>query len=226
MTGERRTATKRYALNAMAPGSAAGENGGFRGFHGDDAAVRQQALEVEARARQGRAGADPGHERVDHAVIVVKDFRAGGGVVGLYGVGVGKLAGLEGLAFLGDAFGLRHGGGHAAFRGGKGQFRAQGGQQAPALHAHGFRHGQHAAQAAHGADEGQTYAHVAAGRLDDRAARGQFPALHGAIQNIEGGPILDGAARILIFEFQQQDARQSGGKTGKTQQRRASDALE
>ena len=125
---------------------------------------------------------------------------------------------------LSDAVRLLHGRAHALVRGREFELRAQGLEQITALQAHGFRHGKHATQAAHGRDQGHADAHIAAGGLHQHAAGLQFAVFQGALNQIKGHAILDGAAGIAVFQLQPDRARQLAGKV-QTKHGRIADGL-
>ena len=118
---------------------------------------------------------DAGDERVD-ARQLLQDLRPGRAAVHL---GVGRIVELlrhEPVRVLGQQLlGAADGAVHALRVRGEHEPRAVGDQQRAPLLAHRVRHREHQAVALHRRDQRQADAGVAAGRLDDRAARPQPP---------------------------------------------------
>ena len=130
------------ALDLMGPGAALTENRRVLGLHRHDFHRRILLLDVLPHTGDGAAGTHAGHEDVHFAAGVRPNFRAGGGAVGGRVGGVDKLAGDEAVGNLLSQL-LRFGDGplHPLGPFSQHQLRTVGPHQLPALHAHGFRHG-------------------------------------------------------------------------------------
>ena len=155
------------------PTRAAGEHRAL-GIGGDDPDRRVLLLQVPGRAGDRAARAGAGDEVGDPPGGLPPDLGPGGLGVGERVVGVGVLVGAEGVALVGQPLGDlvvalrivgRHG--HRAHD----HLGAVGLQQRDLLGRHLVGHHEHALVAALAGDDRQADAGVAAGRLDDRAAR-------------------------------------------------------
>ena len=194
----------------MAPGLAAGEQGRGGGLHGHNPHVGVLLLQVAAHACNGAAGTYAGHEDVHLAVGIVPDLWAGGAVVGP-GIGGGiKLTGQEAARDRGgDLLGLFHGARHTALGRGQHQLRTVGGQQLPALQAHGLGHGEDDLVATGQAHGRETYAGVAGGGLHDGAAGQELALFFGVFNHFQGYTILYGAGGVEGFQLDQHGGGQA-----------------
>ena len=101
------------------------------------------------------------------------------------------------------------------------------GQHLAPLDRHRFRHGQDQPVAARGADEGESDAGIARGRLDqDRARPEPALGLH-RLDHADPDAVLDAADRVEEFELEQQVGARAflGARRGHADQRRVADGL-
>ncbi len=123
--------------------------------------------------------------------------------------GVDKLAGDKAVRdFLRQLLGLLDGSLHALAALGQHQLRPVGPHDLPALHRHGFRHGDDHPVAAGGGDCSQADAGVAAGGLDDDGAGLELPALLGVPDHGPGDPVLDGTGGVQVLQLGQEPGGQ------------------
>ena len=164
-------------------------------------------LQIPARAADGPAGADPGHEVGDPPVGLGPDLRAGRGVVRRGVLRVGVLVRLPAAGQFG-----RHPARHAVVRiGVRGRDRtrarndvgAVGAQHAELVLGHLVRADENAFVAALGGDDGQPDSGVPRRRLDDRPARPELPGRLGRLDHAQGDPVLDRAARVEILHLRE-----------------------
>ena len=166
--------------------------------------------EIAAKAGERAAGADAHHHRVDIAVELGQDFRAGGGFMRQRIGRVGELVGIEGAGQLrGDLLGhvlvifgmaLADVGARHAHLG------AQSAQMLDFLARHLVGHDEDDAVALGDADLGEAEPGVAGGGLDNGAATLQPAILLGRSDHRQRDAILDRAAGVLAFELDEQPA--------------------
>ena len=159
-------------------------------------------LQELAYAREGSAGTYSGYEVIDLAVGIVPDFRTGCCPVGSRICRVHELTGDEAVRrFLCQFLSLGDGALHALGAFGQDQFRAGGFQDVPALHAHGFRHGQDDAIALGRRDGGQADACVAAGGLNDHRTFLQQALCFSILNHRPSNSIFNASSRIKRFNL-------------------------
>ena len=176
----------------MRAGRAALQHRALCRLHRHDAHGGILRLQILGHAGQRAAGAHARHEDVHLAVGILPDFGAGGAAVH-GGVGrVGKLVGDQAARDLLMQL-LRPGDGalHAQRAVGQHQLRAIGLNQRPPLGTHAVGHHDQRAVAARRRHPRQADARVAAGGLDDGAARFERAARLRRVQHGAGGAVLD-----------------------------------
>ena len=168
------------------------KDGGGLGFYGDDLHVGVLLLQKLTGARDGATGAYASHEDIDLAVGGTPDLGTCGGVVDS---GVGSVLELLEDDAAGDAvaqgFSSSDGTFHAVLTRCETYLGAIGFHEVAALYAHGLRHCEDEVVALDGADEGEAYACVAAGRLDDGGA---------GLEDAVSLSILDHGQRDTVFD--------------------------
>ena len=175
------------------------------GLHADDANVRVQLFQSPRQSHQGARGAQGGHDGGDPAAGLFPDFIGRAVVMGLP---VGLVVVLIGdvvliREFAGQPVGLLDGAVRAEMARRQANLRAPCAKDLLALHAGIFRHGEQQAVSFDGAHQGQTDTGVTAGRLHDGLLGGQLAGPFGRFDHEHRGPILDGTARIQIFQLGQ-----------------------
>src|SRR5207247_2017216 len=149
-----------------------GRRGRLDGVDGHVGALAAQHL---ADAGDGAARADPGHEGVDLRELG-QDLGRGRAAVDLRVGGIRELLRHVPVGVLGEhLLGLADGAVHALRVGREHERRAVGDEEGAALLAHRVGHGEHEAVALDRCHQCEADAGVAAGRLDDRAARPDEP---------------------------------------------------
>ena len=169
--------------------------------------ARVLLLEEPAAAAHGPAGADAGHEGVERPAGLFPDLRGGELLVRLDVVGVVVLVQVEAVGRLGgDAPGhrvvaLRRLGRHVGGR--HDHLGAEGLERVLLLLRHLVRHREDAAVALDGRGQRHPHPGVAAGVLDDGAARLEQPGPLRLLDDVERHAVLDGAARVQVLELDQ-----------------------
>ena len=168
-----------------------------------------RSFRITRGAGDRAAGADAGDEVRDRSARLFPDLRPGRVVV-RFGIElVVKLIRLEGAGNLGretigDAV-VRFGrvGRHVRRR--DHDVGAVGAQQIDLFLRHLVGHHENAAVAANRRGHRQARAGVAAGRFDDGAAGLEQSLAFGGVEHRDGGPILDAAARIHVFDLREHE---------------------
>src|SRR3990172_1844120 len=201
----------------------------------DDAQVRVLRAQVMDRPADRAAGADAGHEVGDAALGLAPDLRSGGQLVRPRVLHVPVLVGLVGA---GDVAGQAGRHGVVALRrlgrdvgGAEHDLRAVRPQQRLLLGRLLVGHDEDAAIALQGRGDGQAVAGVAAGWLDDRAARLQETRPLGGLDHGQPDAILDGAAGVDHLELGQDERLtvpwpEIAGDAREPDERRVPDQLE
>ena len=200
-----------------------GRGGGLKGH---DLYRRVLRLQIPARAGDSAAGAGAGHEDVHLSLRVRPDLRAGGGLVSRRVGGILELAGDDAAGNApAELLRLGHGPGHALGAGRQDDLRPVGGDEGPALHAHGVRHGEDHPVAPGGSHGSQTDAGVAGGGLDDGAAGGQAARRLRLGDHAGGHPVLGAAGGVHALQLGQHRGLEAVGSLviAQLQQGRAAD---
>ena len=179
------------------------EDWAVRRFYSNSFKGRLLRLDVLADTSDGPACADAGDQDIGTPVGVIPNLGSGGFEVNFGVGGVVKLLRHETVWGLGEnllGFGDRAL--HSVWTGSENDFRAKGKEQHAPLKAHGFRHGENEFVASGGCHESQSYAGVAAGRLDQHGFAGlDFPCALGLRDHADADAILHAGAGILAFQF-------------------------
>ncbi len=184
-------------------------------------------LDVARNAGQRAAGADAADEDIHLAVGVVPNLGPGGLFVNR---GIGRIFELLHQQILagigrGQFLGLGDRALHALGAGRQHQLRAERHQHLAPLHAHGIRHGEHAAVAARRSREGQRNAGVAAGGLDDGHSGLQCAALLGVPHHRGADAALHRVGGIAALDLGEDGRAAAGVETVDADQRRMADGL-
>ena len=183
-----------------------GRGSGLKGHHAHSGVL---CLQIPAHAADSAAGADPGHKDVHLPLRVRPDLRAGGLLVCRWIGGVFKLscddAAGNGLM---QFFRLGHSTRHARRSRRQDNLRAVGGDQSPALYAHGVRHGENHTVALCRSCGSQTDTGVAGGRFDDGAAGSQTALRLRPGDHVGSHPVLGAARGIHALQLGQQHGLQ------------------
>ena len=191
----------------MGTGAPLGQQRGILRLDSDDLDAGHALLEDLADARDRATRADTGNEVVDLAVGVTQDLFSGGLAVDGGVRLVGELLGQNRTRrFGGDLLGLRDSALHALSRVGQHEFGAVTLEQKLALGRHRRGHRQDDLVAACRAYHGQRDSGVAAGRLDDRAARGELARGFGGIHDRNAEAVLDAGCGVVELELCQHGA--------------------
>ena len=166
--------------------------------------------EEAGQAGEGAAAADAADHGVDAAFQLGPQFRPGAGLVGLGIVGVAELVHIPGAGNLaGQALGhvlVVLGMADAHVGAGHHHPGPQGLQGEDLFLAHLVRHHQHHLVTALGTHQGEGQTGVAGGGLHQGGAGLDQAFLLGGVDHGTGHPVLDGAARILAFQLEEETA--------------------
>jgi len=204
----------------MRPGLAAGQHGRTCRLYGHGAEGGLARFEHFGDARQRAPCADAGHEDVRPAVRVAPDLL--GGRLAVYpGIGrVLKLVGHETVRRLGDdLLGPAHGAGHALGSGCEQDGGPERLEHAATLDGHRLRHRKYQLVALGCADVRQADSGIAAGGLDDGAARPDLARLLRGLDHGVRDAILDAPERVEGFHLGDHLRSETSGQPVQTHER-------
>ncbi len=184
-------------------------------------------LEVPAGSADRPTGADSGDEVSDTSVRCRPDLRAGGGAVRGRVVGIGVLVRAPGAGRLRDHPARDRVVRAGVVRGDRGRADQDLGSVGPQhrllLFADLVGHGEHAAVATGGGDDGQADPGVSAGRFDDRPTRPELSRFLRGSHHGHCDPVLHGATRVQILQLAQYGRRDARGDRVQPDQRGIAD---
>ena len=158
--------------------------------------------QIAGDADEGARRADAGDPRVDSTPDLLGDLGSGRFVVRLGVHGILELGGKVGAGSRsGDLDGAGDRSGHSSLDGGPHDLGARGDHQPRLDLSRALGHHDDAAIAARGGEQRQGHAGVAGGRLDDRAAWRQQPALLRVVEHRLRDPVLDASAGVEPLEL-------------------------
>ena len=205
---------------------AAGKDRRVRRLNSYRPELRLPFLDDLGHAGDRAARPHPSHQDV-HLTIGIAPYLLGGGLTVDHGVsGVLELLWHEGAGMAGDdLLGFPHGACHSLRPGGEDKLRPENGEKLSSLDGHGVGHGEDESVALGGADEGEGYAGVAAGRLDDQRILGDTAILLGRLDHGDADPVLNAAAGIEGLQLCHHRGLQPRGHLVQSDERGIADEL-